>query len=765
MKKIFPTFFAIVGLAILGLSQPVSASNLSVAPVTLFPAALAVGSSATAEYKVTNHGNVALHHIALTGLPSIVETDVPTGTPSCDMMVPLAPGASCYFGLAIHNITADTVLQESQHLPAVSANDGQYVSYPVLAEQRLNVIGITPTTDISTSVTGLPENMLDGSEHAVTVVFNNQSTHTLTSVTAQLASSDGFVLNSSTCTGTMAIGDSCQVNATYTVPLDASGPISLFVSLNSAQSDDVVAALSSTITNVVVTGSAVPLPTYINRGVTYLMGYSFTNTTDDTHGGGAASEVSVQLTPPTGATMGNGCADVTSLAQGASCLITGQYKVPNEQADPVAFDIALAYAQGADVNLAKSSSVLTGAGVKCWGSNFFGELGDGTSDYRNVPVDVSNLGSGVVAITAGSVHSCALLNTGEMKCWGHNYYGQLGNNSTTNSTTPVDVLSAPDQDNLSGVVAITGGSAHTCALLNIGEVKCWGGNTYGQLGNGDDSFVNQYTPADVKVSQGRENLSGVVAISGGAIHTCALLATGAVKCWGSNWKGALGNNAGSGSLNGGKNNLPVDVWASSVGGTLSGVVAITGGDHFSCALLNTGEVKCWGENDSGQLGDISTVNRYTPVYVKASPTGGNLTGVIALASGGDHVCALLNTGEVKCWGNNYYGQLGDNSTVNRYTPVYVKASPTGGNLTGVIAITAGPRSTCVLMYNGEVKCWGANHYGQLGNGKDGDRYYEDANQSTPVNVKLATNGDNLAGVVALAGNGEDDGHYCALTTS
>jgi alpha-tubulin suppressor-like RCC1 family protein len=272
-------------------------------------------------------------------------------------------------------------------------------------------------------------------------------------------------------------------------------------------------------------------------------------------------------------------------------------------------------------------------GVKCWGNNSSGTLGDGTTRRLLTPVDVAGLSSGVAAIAAGLDHSCALTSTGGVKCWGYNRFGELGDGSTSHRSTPVDVVGLG-----SGVTAIAAGGFQSCAVTGAGVVKCWGGAT-----------GNRLTPVDVP------GLGNVTAIATGSGHSCALTRAGRVKCWGRNDSGQLGDATTRDS------STPVDVL-----GLSSGVTAIAAGAGDSCALTSVGGVKCWGLNDFGQLGDGTSVNRSSPVDVS-----GLSRGVRAIAAGSFHGCALTSPGGIKCWGLNGAGQLGDRTTVNRRTPVGV----------------------------------------------------------------------------------------------
>ena len=284
-----------------------------------------------------------------------------------------------------------------------------------------------------------------------------------------------------------------------------------------------------------------------------------------------------------------------------------------------------------------------GGGVLCWDSfNTYGELGDGTTTTRLTPAYVSGLNSGVIAIGSGPFHSCALTNTGGLKCWGLNTFGQIGssaNNGTDNpNPTPVDVTGLT-----SGVAAMAMGDNHTCALTVAGGVKCWGDNSSGQLGVTTNNGTDNPNPTPVDVTG---LTSGVTAIAAAGSSTCALTIGGGVKCW-----GALGSTT------------PVDV-----SGLESGVVAIAAGgllyggdpvgDH-ACAVTSAGGLKCWGDNSLGQLGDGTTTYRVAAVDVS-----GLSTGVLGVTAGAGHTCAIVhnpNPGfpKVYCWGSNNSGQLGE----------------------------------------------------------------------------------------------------------
>jgi alpha-tubulin suppressor-like RCC1 family protein len=328
-------------------------------------------------------------------------------------------------------------------------------------------------------------------------------------------------------------------------------------------------------------------------------------------------------------------------------------------------------------------AVTPGGAVRCWGDNQYGQLGDGTTTNRLTPTAVNGLESNVVGVVAGFFHTCALTAGGAVYCWGRNSGGQLGDGTQTNRPTPVPV-SALD----SGVVAVAAGSSHTCALTGGGAVQCWGFNSFGDVGDGTETI--RLTPVPVSGLD-----SGVAAITAGNLHTCAVTTGGAAKCWGQNGDGELGDGTTT------SRSTPVDV-----SGLSGGVAAVAAGFWHTCAMTTGGAVKCWGDNIAGALGDGTQTTRLTPVQVS-----GLASGAEAVVAGGARTCALMTGGAVWCWGLNQYGQLGDGTTTDRWSPVSVTGL--GGS---AVALAASSAHTCVVTTSGAGQCWGANFVGNLGDG-------------------------------------------------
>ena len=331
--------------------------------------------------------------------------------------------------------------------------------------------------------------------------------------------------------------------------------------------------------------------------------------------------------------------------------------------------------------------------------------------------------SGATDVAAGQGHTCAVLKGGQVKCWGLNDSGQLGDGTTTNRTTPTDICAdATCASPLTGVVAIAAGFGHTCALTTGGDVKCWGWNEFGQIGDGTSGDGDPNTLDNIRttpVDVAGLPPGGATAVAAGLGHSCALVTGGGVKCWGLNNFGQLGDGTNT------NRPTPVDV------ATLTGAAEIAVGFGHSCALVTGGGVTCWGDNFFGQLGDGTTTNSTTPSDVCADATCASpFTDAAGIDAGTAHSCAPTTGGGVKCWGSNEFGQLGDGTSGDgdpntldniNLTPVDVCAdAPCDSALTSVVNIGTGGDHTCAVTGAGGVKCWGFNAFGQLGDGTSGE---------------------------------------------
>ena len=374
-------------------------------------------------------------------------------------------------------------------------------------------------------------------------------------------------------------------------------------------------------------------------------------------------------------------------------------------------------AESITAGISHTCVLINGAG-KCWGANFFGQLGDGTFAGSQIRRQVVGLTTNVVAISAGGGHTCAIRN-GAAKCWGGNGFGVLGRGFSENSFHTSQLVN----DLETSVTAIAAGAFHTCAVQN-GVVKCWGRNDFGQLG---DDRPGPFTPNDSNEDHNTPQRvvglsTGVTAIAVGFFHSCSV-DNGAVKCWGLNSVGQLGVVGGFQKTT----SRAVQVQRLS-----SGVTTIAVGRDHTCAILD-GAAKCWGRNLSGQLGNNTRTDNSIPVQVI-----GLSTGVTAIAAGNDHTCAIQD-GAAKCWGRNVFGQLGDETRTLSKTPVQVVGLTR--NVTAIAAsgnLDQGGNSRVIqghscAIHQGFAKCWGSNYHSQLGNG-EGSTTDPTVDRSSPVFV-------------------------------
>lgn len=329
----------------------------------------------------------------------------------------------------------------------------------------------------------------------------------------------------------------------------------------------------------------------------------------------------------------------------------------------------------------------------CWGDNADGQLGDGTTVSSDHPVLVAPF-EDVVDVAAGYTHSCLVRANGDLYCWGKNDRGQLGDGTKT------DRRSA-DRPSLNNVVKVGVAGYHTCAITAIRSVRCWGDNYYGALGDG--TYVASARYVDVR------GLSDVKSLAVGATHNCAATDQGKVYCWGRSIFGELGYmvDADAGSPD---PNDPGSSLAQPVSG-LTDVIEVAAGEDHTCAVRSNGQVVCWGRGDYGELGDPQKTSHTLPAVVAKLGYG------IHLGAGAFTSCGSFTTSStVRCWGQNNFGQLG---TGNTNVGDGVPAPPVIG-ISNVFRMSTGEHS-CAWQRDGKLFCWGRNDVGQLGLGRQSNQ--------------------------------------------
>ncbi|WP_166837692.1 InlB B-repeat-containing protein [Rheinheimera pleomorphica] len=390
----------------------------------------------------------------------------------------------------------------------------------------------------------------------------------------------------------------------------------------------------------------------------------------------------------------------------------------DSQYEPVAVPGLAAPVSQIAANLGKSCFIDGGGGLSCVGANWFGQLGDGSEETRTTPVAVQGFSSGTVQVATGGYHSCALNSSGAVYCWGNNALGQLGNGSTDQSTVPVAVLGLE-----SGVVAISAGHLHSCALLNSGAVRCWGNNNFGELGDGS---AGGYSDLITSVSGLPDD---IVSVQAGRYFSCALSQSGQVYCWGRNDLGQVGDLFGA--------YYATAQLKPGLSGTITQLVV---NYDNACALNSDKVLACWGKGDNGQLGDGQLFNRALPVVVRNYPEAPKfddiaLTDNGRVAVGAQHACAIDRFGSLKCWGLNTSGQLGNGS----YEPGLAATAVTALR-NNVRKVSAGIITTCTILRDGAAHCWGHNESGDIGDGS-----YTTRNRPTTVGVFASGAADISAG--------------------
>ncbi len=400
-------------------------------------------------------------------------------------------------------------------------------------------------------------------------------------------------------------------------------------------------------------------------------------------------------------------------------------------------------------------------------------LAAGPAHADNAESSLRPANDGLIAASAD--HTCAILLDGGVRCWGNGPFGELGYDAKTSigggASNGYALMSSLQPVNLGGhkAVQVTATGPSTCVLLDDGSVRCWGAGGFGQLGYDSTKNIGDGVAGDITMA----NLPAVnlgqpaVQISGGDYHSCAILADGGVKCWGLGATGSLGQasdgNAGdyTTSPSFGMATLP----EVNLGGHTA--VAITAGGPGNldrgdtCVILDDGSVRCWGDDQFGQLGHDGTYEIHGGTATNSIVAHGAVPlpqKAIAISTGGNHTCVILADRTVRCWGDGEYGQLGNDSTKNAGDGV--AGDTTMANLTAVplgqaaTAISVGELHTCAVLVDASLKCWGYNGEGQLGHDST-------VNYGTGSPAMSALAAENLGGhaTIALATGGL---HTCAL---
>jgi alpha-tubulin suppressor-like RCC1 family protein len=389
-----------------------------------------------------------------------------------------------------------------------------------------------------------------------------------------------------------------------------------------------------------------------------------------------------------------------------------------------------------DISSTFACAVLDNTRVKCWGRNDVGQVGQGNGfpyygasaglmgdDVADVDLDTSKT---IAEIDLGSRHACVRYTDGSVKCWGVNNQGHLGlGDANGRGDTNVEMgMNLPFMQTDGTVLDIATGYNHTCIINEIPEVKCFGSNSYGQLGVSDDAVTNLGTAIVPDAILAINLPADGARVAAGVKHSCALMNGNIIKCWGEGSQGALG----TGNQNDyGKNaTFPIAAGPNVDTGPTSYPVSIAVHQDISCARYANGAAKCWGTNLKGQLGLGNNSGNFAAMGDQANEMGNNLPfldlprNVLDIQPGANHVCALLDDNRVYCWGSNEDGALG---ILTSEANPYIGDDPgeMGNNLRPVdlgnrpvSKIAVGYSQTCAVFTNGGAKCWGKNQYGQTG---------------------------------------------------
>ena len=310
--------------------------------------------------------------------------------------------------------------------------------------------------------------------------------------------------------------------------------------------------------------------------------------------------------------------------------------------------------------------------LKCWGSNYHGQIGDGTTVDKSTPTLISLHAEDAIYVTQielGGAHSCAIDNLNGLRCWGENFYGQLGDGTYRNKKSATNIISLGD-DETSYATHIALGRRHTCAINNFNSLLCWGGNLFGQLGDG--TLVDKIVPTTISIDDNETNYATQIAL--GQFHTCAIDNFNNLKCWGQNFFGQIGDGT---NLN--MRVMPTTISLGDDEATYPTKIAL-GGDH-TCAIDNLNNLKCWGKNWYGEVGDGTNDLKDSPTNILLGDD--ETADATHIALGRFHTCAIKDSNMIFCWGQNKHGEIGDGTDVDKYEPTLIPLDQPfldGGNI-------------------------------------------------------------------------------------
>ena len=401
-------------------------------------------------------------------------------------------------------------------------------------------------------------------------------------------------------------------------------------------------------------------------------------------------------------------------------------------------------------------SILDNGTAICWGHDGYEQLGDGGNSDRHVrpsePVSSSD-GSTYRSIFSTHHRTCALTFSGSLFCWGQNDWGESGDGTSNTYSSPTVPVMIPSNRS---VVTVGMGEQHTCAILDDDSLMCWGRDQDGEIGNGIEEDVAQYTPISIVIP----TIRNAISVDGGHTNTCVLFDDGGIMCWGKDHVGQNGDGGSSSTTHSPGSNVALPEGRSAID--------LSVGAYHSCAVLDDFSITCWGWNAYGQIGDNTTTDAISPVLVQL-PAGAKATDVDA---GDHHTCAVLENGSVNCWGWNKYKQVsGSDWTI--LTPQHVDGT------NSFVHVVVAARHSCALAENGTISCWGENGNGQLGIGNTHDK--NQANQldwstapfaslsgpapigewseSSPMRGQLISNSDGVWNISTLVPESTTLGNY------